>query len=50
VPAPFQEPQSGPFLRAVQLRIEKEEELDDNLTSWLQEAYDHRRKKDSVAD
>lgn len=28
------------------LRIEKTEDLDDDLTSWLQEAYDHRRRKD----
>jgi hypothetical protein len=32
------------------LRIEKEEELGDDLASWLQEAYDYRRKKDSIAD
>jgi hypothetical protein len=28
------------------LRIDKAEDLDDDLTSWLQEAYDHRKKKD----
>jgi hypothetical protein len=28
------------------LRIEKEEDLDDELASWLQEAYDHRKRKD----
>ena len=28
------------------LRIEKADELDDDLASWLQEAYDHRRQKD----
>jgi hypothetical protein len=28
------------------LRIEKEEDLDADLTSWLQEAYDHRKLKD----
>jgi Domain of unknown function (DUF5655) len=28
------------------LRIEKTEELDDDLATWLQEAYDHRKQKD----
>jgi Domain of unknown function (DUF5655) len=28
------------------LRIEKVEDLDDDLASWLQEAYDHRLRKD----
>jgi hypothetical protein len=28
------------------LRIEKSENLDDDLTGWLQEAYDHRKQKD----
>jgi hypothetical protein len=28
------------------LRIEKADELDDDLASWLQEAYDYRRHKD----
>lgn len=28
------------------LRIEKAEDLDDDLASWLQEAYDHRKQKD----
>jgi hypothetical protein len=28
------------------LRIEKADELDDDLAAWLQEAHDHRRKKD----
>jgi hypothetical protein len=28
------------------LRIEKEEDLDADLASWLQEAYDHRKQKD----
>jgi hypothetical protein len=28
------------------LRVEKAEELDDDLASWLQEAYDHRQQKD----
>jgi hypothetical protein len=32
------------------LRIEKEEELDADLTSWLQEAYDHRKQKDKGQD
>ena len=30
------------------LRIEKVEDLDDDLASWLQEAYDHRKQKDQV--
>jgi hypothetical protein len=29
------------------LRIESAEELDDDVASWLQEAYDYRRKKDT---
>jgi Domain of unknown function (DUF5655) len=32
------------------LRIEKEEDLDADLTEWLQEAYDHRRRKDQAQD
>ncbi len=28
------------------LRIENAEELDDDLASWLQEAYDHGQRKD----
>jgi hypothetical protein len=28
------------------LRIEKMEELDEDLAAWLQEAYDHRHRKD----
>jgi Domain of unknown function (DUF5655) len=28
------------------LRIEKMEDLDDDLTGWLQEAYDYRKQKD----
>jgi hypothetical protein len=28
------------------LRIERAEDLDDDLVGWLQEAYDHRRQKD----
>jgi hypothetical protein len=32
------------------LRIEKEEDLDADLTSWLQEAYDHRKQKDQGQD
>src|SRR5215469_18853280 len=32
------------------LRIEKEEDLDADLTSWLQEAYDHRKLKDKGED
>jgi hypothetical protein len=28
------------------LRVEKEEDLDADLTSWLQEAYDYRKQKD----
>jgi hypothetical protein len=28
------------------LRIAKADELDDDLASWLQEAYDHRKQKD----
>jgi hypothetical protein len=28
------------------LRIEKAEDLDDDLAGWLQEAYDHRKQKD----
>lgn len=28
------------------LRIEKAEDLDGKLASWLQEAYDHRERKD----
>jgi hypothetical protein len=28
------------------LRIEKSDELDDDLASWLREAYDYRRQKD----
>ena len=28
------------------LRIEKVEDLDDDLTDWLKEAYDHRMRKD----
>jgi hypothetical protein len=28
------------------LRIEKADDLDENLAGWLQEAYDHRKKKD----
>jgi len=32
------------------LRIEKVEDLDADLTSWLQEAYDHRRQKDQGHD
>jgi hypothetical protein len=28
------------------LRIEKAEDLDDDLARWLQEAYDHRKRKD----
>jgi hypothetical protein len=28
------------------LRIDKPEDLDDDLAGWLQEAYDHRRRKD----
>jgi hypothetical protein len=32
------------------LRIEKEEDLDADLTSWLQEAYDHRKRKDQGED
>jgi hypothetical protein len=31
------------------LRIEKAEDLDDNLLGWLQEAYDHRKQKDVAA-
>src|SRR5262249_14354404 len=30
------------------LRIEKVEDLGDDLASWLQEAYDHRKQKDQV--
>jgi hypothetical protein len=32
------------------LRVEKEEDLDADLTSWLQEAYDHRKQKDQGQD
>ncbi|SRR5579871_5210027 len=32
------------------LRIEKEEDLDADLTSWLQEAYDHRKKDSGEED
>lgn len=32
------------------LRIEKEEDLDADLASWLQEAYDHRKQKDQGQD
>jgi Domain of unknown function (DUF5655) len=32
------------------LRIEKAEDLDDDLTGWLQEAYDHRKQKDQGED
>jgi hypothetical protein len=32
------------------LRIDKEEDLDADLTSWLQEAYDHRKQKDQGRD
>jgi hypothetical protein len=32
------------------LRIDKEEDLDADLTSWLQEAYDHRKQKDQGED
>jgi len=28
------------------LRIEKADDLDDDLAGWLQEAYDHRKEKD----
>ncbi len=28
------------------LRIEKTEDLDGDLAAWLQEAYDHRKRKD----
>jgi Domain of unknown function (DUF5655) len=28
------------------MRIEKAEDMDDNLLGWLQEAFDHRRQKD----
>jgi hypothetical protein len=28
------------------LRIDKAEDLDDDLTAWLQEAYDYRKEKD----
>jgi hypothetical protein len=28
------------------LRIEKAEDVDDDLTGWLQEAFDHRKQKD----
>jgi hypothetical protein len=31
------------------LRIEKSEDLDDDLASWLQEAFDHRKQKDEGA-
>ena len=30
------------------LRIEKAEDLDDDLRSWLQEAYDYRKQKDEA--
>jgi hypothetical protein len=30
------------------LRIDKTEDLDNNLARWLQEAYDYRRRKDQV--
>ena len=32
------------------LRIDKEEDLDADLTSWLQEAYDYRKQKDPGQD
>jgi hypothetical protein len=32
------------------LRIEKAEELDDDLAGWLQDAYDHRKQKDQGKD
>ena len=32
------------------LRVEKEEDLDADLASWLQEAYDHRKRKDQGED
>ena len=32
------------------LRVEKEEDLDADLASWLQEAYDHRKQKDQGED
>jgi hypothetical protein len=32
------------------LRIEKTEDLDDDLKGWLQEAYNHRRQKDQRKD
>jgi hypothetical protein len=32
------------------LRIENEEDLDADLTSWLQEAYDYRKQKDQGQD
>lgn len=32
------------------LRIEKTEDLDDELTAWLQEAYDHRKRQDQAHD
>ena len=32
------------------LRIEKAEDLDADLASWLQEAYDHRKQKDQGED
>jgi hypothetical protein len=32
------------------LRIEKAEDLDDDLAAWLQEAYDHRKQKDQGED
>jgi hypothetical protein len=32
------------------LRVEKEEDLDADLASWLQEAYDHRKQKDQGQD
>lgn len=30
------------------LRIEKTDDLDDELATWLQEAYDHRQQKDEM--
>lgn len=32
------------------MRVEKEEDLDDALAGWLQEAYDHRKQKDQDED
>ena len=32
------------------LRVEKEEDLDADLESWLQEAYDHRKQQDQGED